>query len=59
MTVGNPTTTGRAQVGLRYQCLSSNGGRGAEMADFPTQACAGGIFTTHHFPTLVANYRVS
>jgi len=51
MTVGNPTNTGRAQVGLRYQCLSSNGGRGPETPDFPTSACAGGIFTTQHFPT--------
>jgi len=50
MTVGNPAATGRAQVGLRYQCLSSGGGRGAEMPDFPTQPCPGGIFTTHHFP---------
>ncbi|PVH83820.1 hypothetical protein DL98DRAFT_547156 [Cadophora sp. DSE1049] len=50
MTVGNPTTAGKPQVGLRYQCLSKSGGRGAEMADFPSKPCDGGIFTTHHFP---------
>jgi hypothetical protein len=53
MTVGSPAATGRAQTGLTYQCLSSGGGRGAEMSDFPTQSCAGGIFTSHHFPALV------
>ena len=51
MTVGNPTTTGKPQVGLRYQCLSKSGGRGAELADFPSKPCDGGIFTTHHFPS--------
>lgn len=56
MTVGNPASTGKAQVGLRYQCLTSGGGRGAEMADFPTKPCPGGIFTTHHFPALVSIY---
>ncbi|KAH8665217.1 hypothetical protein BGZ60DRAFT_565367 [Tricladium varicosporioides] len=49
MTVGNPSSTGKAQVGLRYQCLTSSG-RGREMPDFPTSPCSGGIFTTHHFP---------
>jgi len=50
MTVGSPSHTGKAQVGLRYQCLTSSGGRGQEMPDFPTSPCPGGIFTTHHFP---------
>jgi len=50
MTVGSPTKTGKAQTGLTYQCLTSGGGRGAEMSDFPTSQCAGGIFTSHHFP---------
>ncbi|KUJ07611.1 uncharacterized protein LY89DRAFT_725727 [Mollisia scopiformis] len=51
MTVGNPTNTGKPQVGLRYQCLSASGGRSfPELSDFPPQACPGGIFTTHHFP---------
>ncbi|KAG9237056.1 hypothetical protein BJ875DRAFT_540798 [Amylocarpus encephaloides] len=50
MTVGDPGITGTAQVGLRYQCLSSNGGRGRETPSFPTSPCPGGIFTTHHFP---------
>ncbi|KAH9893793.1 hypothetical protein F4778DRAFT_748505 [Xylariomycetidae sp. FL2044] len=50
MTVGSPTQEGAPHVGLRYQCLTANGGRGQEMADFPTSACAGGIFVTNHFP---------
>ncbi|KAI1155808.1 hypothetical protein F4825DRAFT_447285 [Nemania diffusa] len=50
MTVGSPTTTGAAHVGLRYQCLSAGGGRGPETPDFPTSPCAGGIFVTNHFP---------
>ncbi|CAJ2514179.1 Uu.00g022980.m01.CDS01 [Anthostomella pinea] len=50
MTVGSPTTTGAPRIGLRYQCLSSDGGRGQEMPDFPTTPCAGGIFVTQHFP---------
>jgi hypothetical protein len=49
MTVGSPTTTGKPQVGLRYQCLTGTS-RGAEMPDFPTKPCTGGIFTTQHFP---------
>ncbi|OAG12196.1 uncharacterized protein CC84DRAFT_1182934 [Paraphaeosphaeria sporulosa] len=49
MTVGIPTETNKPHVGLRYQCLSGNN-RGAEMPDFPTKPCSGGIFTTHHFP---------
>ncbi|KAF2730548.1 hypothetical protein EJ04DRAFT_39453 [Polyplosphaeria fusca] len=49
MTVGSPTATSSQQVGLTYQCLSG-GGRGAEMNDFPTKPCSGGIFTSHHFP---------
>ncbi|GAW12617.1 hypothetical protein ANO14919_019870 [Xylariales sp. No.14919] len=50
MTVGSPTTTGAPHVGLRYQCLSANGGRGPEMPDFPTSPCPGGIFVSNHFP---------
>lgn len=50
MTVGNPANTEKAQVGLRYQCLTASGGRGRETPDFPTAACPGGIFTTQHFP---------
>lgn len=50
MTVGSPSTTGGAHVGLRYQCLTASGGRGAEMADFPKSPCAGGVFVTNHFP---------
>jgi hypothetical protein len=54
MTVGTPTKTGKPQIGLRYQCLSASGNRGfPEMTDFPTTPCAGGLFTTHHFPALV------
>ncbi|KAF9741309.1 hypothetical protein PMIN03_003467 [Paraphaeosphaeria minitans] len=49
MTVGIPTETNKPHVGLRYQCLNGNN-RGAEMPDFPTKPCSGGIFTTHHFP---------
>ncbi|KAF2645572.1 hypothetical protein P280DRAFT_531785 [Massarina eburnea CBS 473.64] len=49
MTVGSPTETGKAHIGLRYQCLTGQN-RGAEMDDFPTKPCTGGIFTTHHFP---------
>lgn len=49
MTVGSPTNTDRARVGLSYQCLSGRG-RGPELNDFPTGPCPGGIFTTHHFP---------
>lgn len=52
MTVGSPTETGKPHVGLRYQCLQGQN-RGAEMADFPTKPCTGGIFTTHHFPASV------
>lgn len=52
MTVGSPTEAGKARVGLRYQCLTGNS-RGAEMPDFPTKPCTGGIFTTQHFPALV------
>ncbi|KAI1844869.1 hypothetical protein JX266_008885 [Neoarthrinium moseri] len=50
MTVGSPSVTSRPHVGLRYQCLQSNGNRGAEMPDLPTKPCPGGIFVTHHFP---------
>ncbi|KAK3336320.1 hypothetical protein B0T19DRAFT_35553 [Cercophora scortea] len=49
MTVGSPTATSKPHVGLRYQCLTGQN-RGAEMSDFPTKPCTGGIFTTHHFP---------
>ncbi|KAF2449404.1 hypothetical protein P171DRAFT_480490 [Karstenula rhodostoma CBS 690.94] len=49
MTVGIPTETNKPHVGLRYQCLNGNN-RGAEMPDFPTKPCSGGIFTSHHFP---------
>ncbi|KAI1166367.1 hypothetical protein F5B18DRAFT_659830 [Nemania serpens] len=50
MTVGSPTASGAAHVGLRYQCLSVGGGRGPETPDFPKTPCAGGIFVTNHFP---------
>ncbi|KAF2119194.1 hypothetical protein BDV96DRAFT_642233 [Lophiotrema nucula] len=50
MTVGSPTTTSTPHVGLRYQCLTGTS-RGAEMPDFPTKPCSGGIFTTQHFPS--------
>ncbi|KAI1269401.1 hypothetical protein F5Y18DRAFT_422352 [Xylariaceae sp. FL1019] len=50
MTVGSPSQTGTAHVGLRYQCLSQGGGRGPELSDFPTSPCAGGVFVTNHFP---------
>jgi len=54
MTVGSPTTESLAaaqkHVGLRYNCLTTLINRGAEMADFPTKACAAGIFAIHHFP---------
>jgi len=54
MTVGSPTTDSLAQaqkhVGLRYNCLTTLINRGPEMADFPTKACAAGIFAIHHFP---------
>lgn len=53
MTVGHADLTTKAQIGLTYQCLSSGGGRGAEQSTFPTSACAGGIFTSHHFPASV------
>ncbi|KAK3361147.1 hypothetical protein B0T24DRAFT_114986 [Lasiosphaeria ovina] len=49
MTVGSPAATSKPHVGLRYQCLTGQN-RGAEMSDFPTKPCTGGIFTTHHFP---------
>ncbi|KAF2867442.1 hypothetical protein BDV95DRAFT_610834 [Massariosphaeria phaeospora] len=49
MTVGSPAASSRPHVGLTYQCLSGNS-RGAEMSDFPTKPCTGGIYTTHHFP---------
>lgn len=52
MTVGSPTATTKPHVGLRYQCLTGQS-RGQEMPDFPTKACSGGIFTTHHFPASV------
>lgn len=52
MTVGSPTESGKARVGLRYQCLQGQN-RGREMDDFPTGPCSGGIFTTHHFPASV------
>ncbi|KAK5630707.1 hypothetical protein RRF57_006422 [Xylaria bambusicola] len=45
-TVGSPTNTGAPHVGLRYQCLSAGGGRGPEIADFPTSPCAGGIVSS-------------
>ncbi|KAF2182907.1 hypothetical protein K469DRAFT_728284 [Zopfia rhizophila CBS 207.26] len=54
MTVGNPASSTRPQVGLRYQCLQAQS-RGAGMPDFPTRPCSGGIFTTHHFPALMYN----
>jgi len=54
MTVGSPTTgtlaEAKAHIGLRYNCLTTLLNRGAEMADFPTKACAAGIFAVHHFP---------
>lgn len=53
MTVGNPATASNQHIGLRYQCLQG-GNRGPELKDFPTKACSGGIFTTHHFPALVS-----
>ncbi|KAJ4295398.1 hypothetical protein N0V90_007410 [Kalmusia sp. IMI 367209] len=49
MTVGTPTSSDKPHVGLRYQCLTGQN-RGAEMPDFPTKPCTGGIFTSHHFP---------
>ncbi|KAF4626134.1 hypothetical protein G7Y89_g12029 [Cudoniella acicularis] len=49
MTVGSPATTGTAESGLSYQCMSGSS-RGTITKDFPTSACSGGIFTTHHFP---------
>ncbi|KAF1994730.1 hypothetical protein P154DRAFT_612810 [Amniculicola lignicola CBS 123094] len=49
MTVGDPGRTTKPITGLRYQCLTGNN-RGAEMSDFPTKPCTGGIFTTQHFP---------
>ena len=49
MTVGSPSTTGQAHVGLRYQCLTG-ANRGPEMPDFPKTPCSGGIFVTNHFP---------
>jgi hypothetical protein len=49
MTIGNPAADKRVAVGLTYQCLSGNN-RGPELDDFPKSPCAGGIFTTHHFP---------
>ncbi|KAK1763301.1 hypothetical protein QBC33DRAFT_598426 [Phialemonium atrogriseum] len=49
MTVGSPAASSSPHVGLRYQCLQGQN-RGAEMPDFPTKPCSGGIFTTHHFP---------
>jgi hypothetical protein len=52
MTVGNPTASSQPHVGLRYQCLQGQN-RGAEMPDFPTKACSGGIFVTQHFPASV------
>lgn len=52
MTVGSPTESGKAHVGLRYQCLTGQN-RGREMDSFPTSPCTGGIFTTHHFPASV------
>lgn len=55
MTIGNPAADKRVAVGLTYQCLSGNS-RGAELDDFPTKPCPGGIFTTHHFPALVPTY---
>lgn len=54
MTVGSPTTSdlaaARSHIGLRYNCLVTTLNRGAEMVDFPTRPCPGGIFTVHHFP---------
>jgi len=52
MTVGNPAAAEKPHVGLRYQCLQGQN-RGAEMPDFPTKPCSGGLFTTHHFPASV------
>lgn len=52
MTVGDPKAASRPHIGLRYQCLTGLN-RGAEMPDFPTKPCSGGIFTTHHFPASV------
>jgi hypothetical protein len=52
MVVGSPGATARNHIGLSYQCMTG-GNRGALIADFPKQACSGGIFTTHHFPPLV------
>jgi len=49
MTVGSPGQTGRPHSGLSYQCMSG-ASRGAIVSDFPTKACSGGLFTTHHFP---------
>jgi len=50
MTVGSPTKTGKAGIGLTYQCLQGQS-RGRELDDFPTGPCSAGIFTTHHFPS--------
>lgn len=49
MTVGDPTTSARPHVGLRYQCVQGQN-RGPELSDFPPQPCSSGIFTTQHFP---------
>jgi len=52
MTVGSPGASSRPHAGLSYQCMNG-GNRGTITPDFPTKACTGGIFTTHHFPALV------
>jgi hypothetical protein len=49
MTVGSPTASTRAHLGLSYQCMTGTS-RGALQANMPDKPCTGGIFTTHHFP---------
>jgi len=49
MTVGSPAASARNHAGLSYQCMTA-ASRGPITSDFPKAACAGGIFTTHHFP---------
>ncbi|KAK8097041.1 hypothetical protein PG999_012985 [Apiospora kogelbergensis] len=51
MTVGSPTASSKYGVGLKFVCLQNKGTRFPELDDFPTQKCAGGIMTVHHFPS--------
>jgi hypothetical protein len=48
MTVGSPTSTTKAHLGLSYQCQTGSS-RGTIQTSMPDKPCAGGIFTTHHF----------